>query len=439
MPAAPSPEAAAGIAAAAIEALQTPDALATVAADLDARRPMGTGLEVGWARYKTVEVVHRVSSCTGPRTPTPCKAGGCSTACGARSTRCPPATRRGWRFGEALRASERVRRPAGRARRPLRRAGAAAGGEVPEPTCAPSPSTRPSRTRGTAPAGRSCSARWTTATAGSRAAGSRARRSRPCAPRRHRPGLVVVARAASAPTSAAGCASHRTAARRGRRRPSSTSTSRTSSCPPRRRPARAAGHRPGPVRAAAATRAPSRAGAGRRRPPGPRASTRSPRHQRAGRPQHRRRRPGARRRRHLRARAGAPGTFRPLGRCRARTSASCRARGGPAPVPARRRDGRAANDAGRGRAHRGDRRHPDLPAGLAAADHRLGGRQLPGAWPSQGRTCLAASHTGWACCARSRRRRPAWTGRAWTRVWRCATPAASRPLTAVVASPDARW
>ena len=60
VPAPPPEQAAWASARREMEALQTPDALATVRAELDARGPMGTRREVGWTRYKTVRVATRV-------------------------------------------------------------------------------------------------------------------------------------------------------------------------------------------------------------------------------------------------------------------------------------------------------------------------------------------------------------------------------------------
>jgi hypothetical protein len=103
VPAAPSQAAAVGIAAAEMEALQTPDALSTVAADLDGRRPMGTLCTVSWARYKTVRVASRVVI---HRTE---DAGAVQARMieRLRSTinPLPAGDSPGWRFGEALRAS----------------------------------------------------------------------------------------------------------------------------------------------------------------------------------------------------------------------------------------------------------------------------------------------------------------------------------------------
>jgi hypothetical protein len=103
VPAPPSADAAAAISAEALEALQTPDALRAVQLDLDSRRPMGIRCEVSWTRYKTVRVaarvvVHRAED---------------RAAAAARMidrlrrtiNPVPTGDLPGWRFGEALRAS----------------------------------------------------------------------------------------------------------------------------------------------------------------------------------------------------------------------------------------------------------------------------------------------------------------------------------------------
>jgi hypothetical protein len=100
VPAAPDNEA---LGPAELEARHTPDALARVQAELELRRPMGTRVDVSWARYKTVRVsarvvVHRAEDVDAVR---------------ARLTErlrrtispLPNASSKGWRFGEALRVS----------------------------------------------------------------------------------------------------------------------------------------------------------------------------------------------------------------------------------------------------------------------------------------------------------------------------------------------
>jgi hypothetical protein len=103
VPAAPSTAAALGISASAMESLQTPDALATVATDLDGRRPMGTLCTVTWARYKTVRVasrvvVHRTEDTDAVRARM-------VERLRAAINPLPAGDAPGWRFGEALRAS----------------------------------------------------------------------------------------------------------------------------------------------------------------------------------------------------------------------------------------------------------------------------------------------------------------------------------------------